>query len=206
MNFIIILFYKLCTLFSRTPASQIEHNRKSNMNFIPLLTPGQFIERQSALSDMRMGNRSIGFCGCGAIAVYNVLLSLYKDIDVNEFLTIIGSFERKGLTLKGRFGISPVSIRNYFRQRNLYVESTSSANPLKINAIGETNDAFICTIYNKNNNIMKGIHHIAVTKDSAGNYISHNPHTESKTLSDAINKASLYNGSALYVTGVRKSM
>lgn len=205
MNLILLFIYKLGVLFSRTPAYIIEQNKKINKSKLNQLKPLEFIENQHALSDLQIGKQSIAFCGCGAIAVYNVLLGMFKSIDTNELLSIIGSFEKKGLTLNGRFGISPTSIRDYFRKMSLHVDSTFSAKPEKINAIGEVNDAFICTIYNKKNNVFGGIHHVAVTKDNQGNYISHNPHTESRTLSDAINQASLYNGSAFYTIGVRKN-
>lgn len=204
MNLLLLFIYKLGVLFSRTPASQIEQNKKSNMNHLHLIKPKEFIENQHSLSDLQMGNKSIAFCGCGAVAVYNVLLGLFNSVDTRDFLSVIGNFEKKGLTLKGRFGISPTSIRDYFRKNNFHVDSTFSTKPEKINAIGEADDAFVCTIYNKKNNLFGGIHHVAVTKDKNGNFISHNPYTESKTLSDAINRASLYNGSAFYTIGVKK--
>lgn len=203
VNAIVLFAYNFLVLISHTFKSKSAGNRKYNENIISKIEEDKMIEDQSVLSEVLIGNRNISYCGCGVIAVYNALLSLKGKMAVSDFLNIIQSFEKKGLTLNGIFGISPVSIKKYFQKTGYDTASTKTNKDEELNSFGQNFDTFICTIFHKKNNPKYGIHHIAITKNDSGKYVVHNPYRESDTLSGAIKSAARYNGSALYTIGIK---
>lgn len=204
MNFLLLLAYRALALISFTPKSLVQKNKEHNEKLLSIIKDGSYIEDQSSFSDVLIGKRNISYCGCGVIAVYNALIDLKSSLSPFDFLKILEKFQKKGLALSGLFGISPISIRRFINKNGYKIAYSSSNKDEKINQIGADFDTFICTIYHKKNNPKYGIHHIAVTKDENGKFITHNPYHVCDSLSSAIKEVAMYNGSALYTIGIKK--
>lgn len=205
MNSFILLMYRFLAAINFVPKSLSEKNRRLNEWHVDLLKRDSFIEDQNTLSCIKIGKKDIAFCGCGVVAVYNILLSIKKRINPSELFKIVEAFEKKGLAVRGHFGISPVSIRKYLENSGFNVIYTASDKAGELDDFGNKCSKFICTIFHNNKSLKSGIHHIAVIKNSDGRFETHNPYRVSDTLSGAIKSAAMYNGSALYTIGIKNN-
>lgn len=133
-----------------------------------------FIENQNDWGNVLFGLSDMKYSGCEIMAVYNALLDLGNEMTAQSMVELISEFERKGATLRGKWGCAPRSIYKYLVRRGYRVTMTTRANPDTINTIGKNSNSVIITAYNDRNDIRKMIHTISVTKDTFGNYILHN--------------------------------
>lgn len=204
MNTLVLLFYRIGAFFSYFSKSKSERNRIYNESQAHLISSDNYIENQNELKSLNIGNRAVSFSGCGAIALYNILLFLGKITDIKDFFYIISLFEKKGLVFGGRFGISPGSIKKYLSKFSLIIKDTSTSDKNKLDSFGDLSDCFISILFNKGTSLRSGLHYVSITKDDHGNYISHNPNKTGKTLSDALDNASFNKGSHIYTIGIKK--
>lgn len=174
---------RILSLFTliKIPGKQIADNLAANQKALTatsmknsFFTPGHLIENQNEWESVRFGLSTMRYSGCEIMAVYNALSDLGNRLTAQDMAELISAFERKGAELKGRWGCSPKSIREYFIRRGYRVTMTTSAKPSVINSIGENSDSIIITAYNDRNDIRKMIHTISVTKSNSGNYTLHN--------------------------------
>lgn len=201
MNLLILLLYRVSALISYIPKKLIAENNENNIHKLVNIT-SDYIENQSDYSNISFGKRDLSYCGCGAIATYNALISLKNVLSKADLSKIISYYENKGLVFGGKFGISPTYVKKYFKKLGYQVRTTFSSTQTKLDEFGKMYDTFICTMYNSKKNIGKGLHYICITKDNDGTFISHNPYYKSHSLSNLITKASSDNGKSLYMIGV----
>lgn len=223
MNIFLLFLFKIGEIINVS-----KKQRNNNYSYNADITKDDhfdgFIENQHNLKHIKVGRENISYAGCGIIAVYNTLLALsrsasnsiikinslsdatnidLKSLSQSEFIKILSYFEKRGLVLYGKFGVSPFSIKKFFKKNGFTVKSLFPINDNTMLAISRDFSTFICTVYNNKNNVTEGIHHIAITKDSDGNYISHNPNTISNSLQETILKATHGNGKPLYIIGIK---
>lgn len=214
MNALIIIFYKIAAFFTRVP----KKTREKDASFIASMAKnslppdGTFINRQSDFSGFPFGSGNIGDNGCGPIAVYNALLALRKK-DINSdfvsdisFTSVIDYFEKKGATLRGKFGTSPSSIRKYLSLKGFSTKICMSKSPDVVNAFSCDYSVFISVFYNNGRTIKDGLHFICSVKnkvdDSKYSFTTFNPKNSADTLFDALNMCSNKRIRNVYTIGI----
>lgn len=135
-----------------------------------------YIEDQKNYTDMRFGKSTVEYAGCEVISVYNALYSLSliakKSNDaVLDFPKLIHEFEKDGMVFSGRFGTSPLALRDYLLKNGYPVKISIKEN--EFDKIADESDTVIMTIYNDADNIMEQIHTINISKQD-GLYYAHN--------------------------------
>ena len=155
----------------------------------------------------------MSYSGCEIISTYNALSALGESTSADTMVNMISTYEKDGAALFGEFGTSPHAIENYMKDAGYQVQTTTSTDAEKINAIGDNSDVIIATVYNDKNNITRQIHTVCITKTPEGNYVAHNTgkyngkkYEESEkvsTLNEAINQIST-EPQAINIVGVKK--
>lgn len=173
------LFRKLSRISDRMIASHRKVNRAilSETSKSPLKGTSGFIENQSEWSDVQIGcgkNATMRKSGCGIFAIYNALYALKRETNVETILELIARFEKSGLALKGRLGVSPKAIYEYFEETGFDVHMTISRKIEDINKIGKDYEVTIVTAYNDKSDITQQIHTVCITKNIQGEYFAHN--------------------------------
>lgn len=112
--------------------------------------------------------------GCGPIATYNALNALGEEVNAETMAGIINHYETDGAALCGWAGTDPEAVAEYFEKSGYDVETTSTTNPEELNKLGDESDTVIVTIYNEQDDIMKGMHFVSITKEENGTYVIHN--------------------------------
>jgi len=214
MNALILLFYKIAAFFTRVPKKSREKDIKirSSINVDPSISSGAFINRQSNLSNLPYGSGNMGYNGCGPIAVYNALLALGKEESSHKsdisLISVIDCLEKKGATLRGKFGTSPASIRKFLKSKGYSTGVCISKNSDKILKFANDYDIFISVVYNNKNTIKDGLHIICSEKrkkcDSNFSFTTHNPEHTSDNLYDALNMCSNNEIRHVYTVGIIK--
>lgn len=86
-----------------------------------MLTPDRYINAQYLTSHIPYGNSNSADCGCGWIAVYNVLRHLEERPPVAEE---IARGMQRGVILGGRLGTWPFAISGFLKKRGFDVKWT----------------------------------------------------------------------------------
>jgi len=129
------------------------------------------IERQADFTDMSLGKSTLDYSGCEVIAVYNLLLKYSGGELKVELPDLIEIFEKDGILHAGRFGVSPRSIRDYFRGRGVEVNYTEEEGDFDL--LGSFCDHFILTVMNDRDDIFRQVHTFYISKEG-GRLIAHN--------------------------------
>ena len=116
----------------------------------------------------------MSYSGCEIIATYNALSALGESTSADTMVKLISTYEKDGAALFGEFGTSPHAIEKYMKNAGYQVQTTTSTDAEKINAIGDNSDVIIATVYNDKNDITRQIHTVCITKTPEGNYVAHN--------------------------------
>lgn len=170
---------RLLRISGRTIASHGAENAAvlATLANSPLKTPVGFIENQREWTDVKIGrgkNATMQKSGCGVFAVYNALYVLKKEVGKEILLDLIAHFEKKGLALNGRLGISPKAIYRYFLENGFEVHMAAERSPGIVNKIGTDYEVLIVTAYNDKTDITQRIHTVCITKNERGEYFAHN--------------------------------
>lgn len=195
-NFCMVKILHLFTLIKISP-KQIQMNFSANERTLAqtastksgFFTPNCFIENQDQWEEVKFGLSTMKYSGCEIMAVYNALLDLGNEMTARKMAELITSFEKRGAELSGKWGCSPISIRQYFTSQGYRVSLTTKANPEAVNSVGANSNSVIITAYNDRNDIRRMIHTISITKDAQGNFILHNAYKK------ANDKYTAYGGS-----------
>lgn len=183
--------------------------------------PATFIENQRKWDGVCFGRGyTMAYGGCEIIAVYNALLSLGKELSAGELAELISRFERKGAVWGGMWGVTPQSLKPYFKKLGYPVKKTWSRKEKPINRLGEESDTLIVTSYNNGDDVFDGIHTVNISKDEEGRFHVHNDyryyrdangshifvsHGPYDTLYEAVSKLSGGTAASLCVIGVKKA-
>lgn len=165
-----------------------------------------YIEEQLAYDDMFYGKKTIRFCGCEIIAVYNALRNIHGKAPIS-FPEIINEFERDGIVLSGLFGTAPKAI-NDFLQRHGY-RTNFSINIDEFDSISNDFDTMILTMYNDGDDIMQEVHTVCVTGHN-GKLIGHNvkctgkPSGPFESISDMLSKVCHGRAKGISLIGIRQ--
>ena len=173
------LLRKLSKILRHTIASHRAENAAvlSDSTHSPLNPPAGFIENQREWTDVKIGrgkNATMQKSGCGVFAVYNALCALKKEVGTEVLLDLIAYFEKKGLALNGRLGISPKAIYRYFLENDFEVHMTGERSPKIVNKVGTDYEVLIVTAYNDKTDITQRIHTVCITKNERSEYFAHN--------------------------------
>lgn len=179
----VLAIYDLLRKLSRISDRTIASHRAGNAAVLaalsnsPLKAPVGFIENQREWADVKIGrgkNVTMQKSGCGVFAVYNALCALKKEVGTEVLLDLIAYFEKKGLALNGRLGISPKAIYRYFLENGFDVHMTEERSPEIVNKIGTDYEVLIVTAYNDKTDITQRIHTVCITKNERSEYFAHN--------------------------------
>ena len=177
-NRIMYAGYTLLSFFSFHVGKKVReaHFRENGEKNIDsrIFSTGRYIENQSLWKNVKFGSgkkSSMEYSGCTIIAVYNLLLSL-GDKDRN-ILKIIDAFEKRGLALKGDFGIAPYYAYRYLKINGYKARYITSKNRNVIDKFGNSFDGFILTFYWDKYNIFNKLHTINISKEN-GKFVAHN--------------------------------
>ena len=211
-----------CPISSKTIESNAEWNVKEltqtdeNGESIYIPKAGSYIENQSQWENVKFGcspNSNMSYSGCEIIATYNALSALGESTSADTMVNMISTYEKDGAALFGEFGTSPHAIENYMKDAGYQVQTTTSTDAEKINAIGDNSDVIIATVYNDKNDITRQIHTVCITKTPEGNYVAHNTGKTSgtdyiasdivKTLNNALEQISA-DSQAINIIGIKK--
>lgn len=173
------LFRKLSGVSNRVIATHKEANRVvlSDAQISPLKEVSGYIENQREWKEVLIGkgkNPTMQKSGCGVFAVYNALLALGEKVGKDTLPELIASFEKQGVVLSGRWGVSPRAIYRYFQKNGFDTAMTMSRDPEIITQMGTDYEVAIVTAYNDGDDIMQRIHTVCVTKNSRGEFFAHN--------------------------------
>ena len=107
-------------------AENLENNRKicSSRDFFscPVFSDDGFIENQNRMDKIHFGARDAAYCGCGFIALWNILKYEGHAPDLPE---LIRSFEH-GIYLSGVFGTSPFFLKRFIKKLGKKVKTCLS--------------------------------------------------------------------------------
>ena len=177
-NKIIFWAFTLISFFTGHVSKKLrkEHYRENGDKNIDsrIFCIDKYIENQAEWIKVKLGSgkhSNMEYSGCTIIAVYNALLNL-KDGDRN-ILNIIDDFEKKGLALKGDFGISPFYAYRFFKKRGYKAKYITSRNKDLIRSFGDKFDTFIVTFYWDKKNIFNKLHTVNISKSDDG-FVAHN--------------------------------
>lgn len=132
-----------------------------------LYESGSLIDDQSKLGDMAIGRSNMASAGCEIIAVYNLLKKYKGGAKSVELPDLVERFERNGIVLGGRFGVSPQAMANYLRSKGLKTNFTSD--PSDFDVLAQYCPNMILTVMNDGSNIFKQIHTIYISREDASN-------------------------------------
>lgn len=221
----------LLQMMRKTSKAKVEENCIQNRSILEeqanvaerkvFFRPSAFIENQRKWGKVNFGRGyTMAYGGCEIIAVYNALLSLGKELSAGELAVLISRFERKGAVWGGMWGVTPQSLKPYFKKLGYQVKKTWSRKEKPINRLGEESDTLIVTSFNNGDNVFDGIHTVNISKDGEGKfhvhndycyyrdakgshiYVSHGPYD---TLYEAVSKLSGGTAAPLCVMGVKKA-
>lgn len=208
MNALIILFYRIVPFFtSITRKTRDNHSEFYEKNPILNVNPDNgFIMSQEDLVNYPYGHGNLHKNGCGAIALYNTLVSLGLNCksDKSLFSTIVYFLEKRGLALYGKLGTSPFVINSFLKKQGLYTKAIFSNKEDVINDFSKSFDTFISVFYNNFKSIKYGIHIVFVKKNEDGTFTAYNPFTSESTLYRTLSNCSDYRIKNLYTIGVKR--
>lgn len=218
----VLAFYEILRHFSNISEKRIEKNAKINEGLLynskSILKSGDYIENQGEWEVVQFGSlkeHNMKYSGCEIIATYNALMALGEAVSGEMMVNLISGYERDGAALNGDFGVSPVAIEDYFKNRGYDVSITTSKEIDTINNIGVKSDTVIVTAYNDQHDITAQVHTVSITKEADGKYCIHNSYYYDKhngtyvsrrgfdTLQNAINGMSS-DASVISVIGISK--
>lgn len=221
-NRIVVYIYnilKICT--NHINKKVIEENASYNKSELLTgkymsLDRTEFIENQKEWKKIKFGQgkrTNMEYSGCGIIAVYNALVALGINPDIDTMVGLISGFELDGAVMNGGFGISPMSVRKFFIKEGYDVNMITTKNKEKIDRFGEQHNVFVATVYNDKKDILEMLHTVCITKDSGNKYIVHNCSywNENRYMAKSINYTGLSNvisdikraSSAVAVIGIK---
>ena len=134
-------------------------------NELGLKNRQSLIDDQSGLADMAIGRSNMATAGCEVIAVYNLLKRYSGGAKAAELPDLIETFEREGVVLGGRFGVSPQAMAGYLRDLGLKVNFTSDQSDFDV--LAQYCPDMILTVMNDGSNIFKQIHSFYVSRENA---------------------------------------
>lgn len=142
-----------------------------------------YIENQNEWGNIRFGahpKSKMKHSGCGIIALWNAFHALNRypnhlnrTDEAKKMSALITDFEKHGSMLSGGFGISQVALYLYLERNGYHAKAYYTANAHRLDKIGEQHTCFIVTVYNDKSNLLRGLHHVCVTKGS-GKFVAHN--------------------------------
>ncbi len=156
-------FHKL--LRKKTALRNFEHNQTAELEKTGALH-GKFIAKQSPLKNVRFGIKNLAYCGCGIIAIHNILAASGKEKD---FCELIFELESHAL-VSGIFGISPYAICDYLEKSGFKVQKIHGRKNIKKAQIGS--EKIICFYFRKN----LSAHFVAGIPTDEANHIFFNSH------------------------------
>lgn len=159
----------------------LEQNRAAWEKFFPFATRHGYIERQSALTEMVLGNTRADINSCEVIAVCNAGMALNRESTKESFPKLIEEFERRGIVFFGAFGTAPGKLASYWKEKGqgCRILKKKELNAEETKRLSESCEVYIVTAYNDRNNIMAMIHTMCITKEAQG-YRIHNGGLEEK--------------------------
>jgi uncharacterized protein YvpB len=161
------------------------------------------------------------YSGCEVIAAYNAMAALGEPVMAKTMCRLIGAFEKRGAILRGDFGVSPLALTRYFRQKGYRVSVSTSRQKAVVNQLGQKNDVVILSIYNDGEDITRQVHTVCITKDETNRFYIHNANVKDTqghysrkpitgdgylSLQEAVIKSSPYKPTLLYLIGIRKPL
>lgn len=178
----IFIVYELLRKFSGFRRKNCENRRTENRAAGPL-PQGEgrqitcYIEDQNSYVDMPFGECTLQSSGCGVIATCNLLLHLRPEAACSLSETA-AAFEKDGMVLGGKWGVSPGAIRDYLESRGFRVRVAFRESQYE--TLAENSQGLILTMYNDRNDIRRQLHTIAITKEQ-GQYFAHNVYCDGRT-------------------------
>jgi len=125
---------------------------------------GGYINDQNdgAVSNLKLGSRTMDYNGCEVIAAYNAMLTLGEKRDIRD---IAYHFENDGQMLGGEFGTNPYAAKRYFTQ-NGYKVKTLEGEDITDNKIPKA-DSYILSFWN-DKDVKGALHTVAMRKTKKG--------------------------------------
>ena len=190
--------------FSNNFPENLEHNIKNfEYHKEQIRKDNGYIEDQPYYSDMKYGNKTMSYCGCEIISVFNALNFLTKKKDIN-LPEIINDFEKDGIVLNGIFGTAPKAIEEYLKNKNYL--TVSSTNENEFDEIGKMANCLILTYYNDENNIMEEVHSVNIIKENGKYYVHNCGRNKHKipymSISDFLKKSEKRKGKGIFIIGI----
>jgi len=165
-----------------------------------------YIEDQSNYIDMYYGNKTISFCGCEIIAVYNAFYDLTGKHDIS-FPQMINDFEKDGIVLSGFFGTAPKAIDDYFKKKGF--KTLCSSKKEEYDEIAERTDAIIFTLYNDKYDIFNMVHTMNITKKNNKYFVHNNGYNSFlepyDSISDLLSRINNGNSKDIFLIGIFKN-
>ncbi|MCR5656135.1 MAG: hypothetical protein K6G06_01615 [Butyrivibrio sp.] len=218
-NTIVVSFYSVLSIFfSSVSKKTIQKNKNDNINCIKLndneLISDSFIENQENLKNISFGSAkksNLSYSGCGVIAAWNALVSL-SDKSFS-LIDLISAFEKKGIVLKGKLGVSPTAIHKYFNRSGYKTGRITSRNPEKIRRFGDSWDTFLVTFYWDKDDVFQKLHTVNISKnenkyyihndyfkDEKGRYAQKGPYDSLDVAIESLGQ----NVASLFITGISR--
>lgn len=222
-NKVVLAVLDIMSFFSFVSVKQRRKNAVINDKRLRhLLKDGGYIENQSEWSSVQFGqgrHHNMQYSGCEVIAAYNAMMALGEPALAKTMCRLMGAFEKNGAILRGDFGVSPLALARYFRQKGYQVSATTSRQKAVVNQLGQKSDVVILSIYNDSADITRQVHTVCITKDATNRFYIHNADVKDRqgqycrkpveddgylSLQEAVIKSSLYKPALLYLIGIRK--
>jgi hypothetical protein len=126
-------------------------------------------------SKFRYGGFPMSENGCGVIAVHNALVALGKEEELRDVALY---FDKHGAIFRGALGTNPLEPINFFSLKGCIV--TTSLNPSKFDALAASSTVCVMTFWNDKNNLTRGAHTVAITKNPDGSIEVYNYSNENR--------------------------
>ena len=149
----------------------------ANNNYInnsKLEDPNEYINGQSFYNEFKIGLGDIGENGCGAIALYNLLLTLNQKMDLKDIIYDLDS--NSGVIANALLGVDPTYIPVFLKNHDIEFETCFSYEELSQIEVGKY--IILCTFNGQS--ISDGAHYTFIKYEFEKQYIIYNMYSNSK--------------------------
>lgn len=174
-NWILLYLWQLLALFpvpARTARENEAVNRQCLQRLEQVCAEG-FLEDQDSLRGLRFGNGyDFAYNGCSVIAVYNALHALREPVNAEVLLRTVQALQKKGAAWQGKYGVSPLALKRYWKRSGYQVRTCLGADPAQLNRLGEASETVLAVVWN-GGRLRDQFHAVNIEKRNGG-YIIHN--------------------------------
>ncbi len=112
-----------------TKRERTEERYRKNIEALPVCHDYIFSQNSACIRELLYGGKHVGYNGCGAVALHNVMTFIGKPQNFSDLLRDMENLRMPWLN--GAFGTKPWSLGRYFRMKDIPYRKFHSPNEFK---------------------------------------------------------------------------